>query len=254
MIDWLTGEWTAALERAHALRAWMGGHEASVAKVWASTLLGHIENDLGRPARAWQILEAELPRARSLNDQQSTVPHLAQLARAYQAGGRAAETRAVMAEYLAQVERTPPFEINANATLLFACDWLLADQTPDALESAGQCLGRLAQASAQQHCPATTAAWHEAQGSVDLAQGRAAQAAEHLQQAAAQWAALGHAYDEMRALVRLSRARQASGSAEAATKAREAAAALRKALAAQVADDELRSAFLRATSDRWGEV
>jgi tetratricopeptide (TPR) repeat protein len=250
LIDWLTGRWPEALATCERMRAWMGSHEASASKVWASMLLGRIENDLGRPEQAWTILEEQLSRARSLDDLQSTVPHLAQLARAYQAGGREAEAQALMREYLAQVERTTAYDPTANATLLFACQWHAAQRTPAGLDIARKCLGRLEETNAGHQRPATSAAWHEALGSVALASGEAALAAERLAQAAEHWAAIGHPYDQMRALAQLSQARQHAGDAAGAAATREASLALVGQLAAQLPNDERRGAFVR-TATSW---
>jgi DNA-binding SARP family transcriptional activator len=244
-LTWFTGRWQAALDYARQMREWMDSHAATVSRVWTSTHLGRLHNDLGQPEQAWQILEPELPRARSLDDLQSTLPHLAQLARAYDAGGRQAEAAALMAEYMAQLERTQSYDPNATATLLFVCQWYARRRPPGWAGPAQACLARLMADTTPQR-PAVMAAAREAQGALAIAQDNPAEAVRHLQAAVEGWHAIGHTYDQVRALIQLGSAHSHLGEAAAASAARQSAHNLAQSLAAQLPEDADRERFLRA--------
>ncbi len=244
-LEWGQGRWAAALDRCQRLRFWRDEFPgATVPKVWASTLLGRIDNDLGRPQPARQELERELSTARTLDEAQTTVPHLGQLARSLAALGQVEEVAALIHEFLTLQARTPSHHAHSIAPLLFACRWL-AEQpgNPGSLETAGECLQYLEQIEAQFRSPESAAALAEARGLDALCRHNAAGAVEQFRQAAAQWGRLNRPFDQARALNDLSQALRQIGETHRAQTALKQALGLKETLAGQLENAELKALF-----------
>jgi DNA-binding SARP family transcriptional activator len=237
-LDWLAGRWGAALARRQQLVEQSQGAWA----VWASRLFGLIDNDLGRPAAAYQELEPMLPRIFQRDDIQITLPHLGQLARAYAALGMLPEVLETIRQFIDQVDASPYLDWECTMPLLFACCWY-ADQ-PDWLGAARACIARLERADGQFRSPESAAALAEGCAAVALATGQPLEAAAQCRHAVAQWAAIGRPYDQARALGSLGRAQARLGDAAAARTALDQALALLDSLAAQLDDAQLRRSFL----------
>jgi tetratricopeptide (TPR) repeat protein len=63
-VEWWQGQWAAAMSGCQEIKTWRDEFRgATVPKVWASTVLGAIYNDLGLPQLAYQELEGNLQTA-----------------------------------------------------------------------------------------------------------------------------------------------------------------------------------------------
>jgi tetratricopeptide (TPR) repeat protein len=190
-LEWLSGQWAAALAQRQRIVEWMESLPTSVvSRVWASTLLGWMHNDLGQPKTARQVLEDELPQARRLAEAQTTVPHLGQLARAFAGLGLETETTAIVEEFLALIDRTPNAHRDNIWPVLFDCRWLATHPAPGDPAAAHACLSRLGRAHAQIGSLETEAAYLEGQGIIMLAEDNPTQAVEPFRSAASRWQAL----------------------------------------------------------------
>ncbi len=147
--------WSAALHRCQKIRDWRDEYSrATVPKVWASTLRGWVYNNVGRPELAHQELEGDLPTSRTLDEAQSTVPHLGQLARSLAELGREKETATLIEEFLTLLKRTPSAHAHSIMPLLFACRWSIQNgSSEESLERAAQCMIYLERIATQFHCP-----------------------------------------------------------------------------------------------------
>jgi predicted ATPase/DNA-binding XRE family transcriptional regulator len=247
-LDWLGGQWAAALARRQRLLEWMESVPTpTVPQVWASALLGRMYNDLGQPQAARQVLEAELPATRGRGEAETTVPHLGQLARALASLGREVETAALVQEFLAVIDRTPDAHPASTLPLLFACQWLASQPASGGLPAAQACLRRLEQAYGQIVSPETEAAYHEGQGVITLAEENLTQAVEPFRSAVAGWQTLNRPYDQLRALRGLGYALGQLGDLQQAQTARDQALHLVETLATQLDDPTLRSSFLNSS-------
>jgi tetratricopeptide (TPR) repeat protein len=246
-LDWLSGQWTAALTRRQNLRERMDNLPTSMVwRVWASTLLGWMHNDLGQPLLARQALEDELPQARGLAEVQTTVPHLGQLARALASLGLETETTALVHELLELMDGTSDAHPNNTMPLLMACQWLATHPASGGISAARVCLGRLERAHAQIGSLETEAAYYEGQGIMALAGDNPTGAIEPLGYSASQWQVLNRPYDQLRALRALGCALGSGGDLRLAQTVLDRALRQVEMLAAQLHDPELKSSFLNS--------
>jgi tetratricopeptide (TPR) repeat protein len=247
-LDWWQGRWAVALTYCERLRLWRDEFQgATVSKVWASTALGRIYNDLGQPQLARQELERELSTARTMDELQTTVPHLSQLVRSLAALGRAAETAAAIQELLTVLERIPFSHNYSILPLLFVYRWLAEQEAnPASLEAAGNCLRHLERLEAQFHSRESVAALAEARGLAALHRHRAAVAMEQFRQATTHWGSLNRPYDQARVLNDLGQALHQTGDMPQAQAAFTQALDLMETLAGQLEDAELKSSFLNS--------
>jgi tetratricopeptide (TPR) repeat protein len=246
-LDWLDGQWAAALARRQRLGEWIESLPTlTVPRVWASALLGWMHNDLGQPQAARQVLEDELPGARGLAEVQATVPHLAQLVRAFASLGRGVETVALMQEFLEVIDRTPDPCPVSTLPLLFTCRWLASQPAAGGLPAARACLQRLERAYGQISSLETGAAYHEGQGIIALAEDNPTQAVEPFRDAVAGWQALSRPYDQLRALRGLGQTLEQLGDLQQARTALDQALHLVEMLATQLDDPTLRTSFLNS--------
>jgi adenylate cyclase len=246
-LDWLGGQWAAALTRRQNLQEQMDSVPTSMMwRVWASILLGWMHNDLGQPQVARQALEAELPQARRSAEVQTTAPHLGQLARALASLGLETETTALVQEFLELIDRTPDAHPDNTLSLLFACQWLATHPVSGGPSAARACLGRLERAHAQIGSPETEAAYYEGQGIIALAEDNPTQAVEPFRSAASRWQALNRPYDQLRALRGLGYTLEQLSDLRQAQTVFDQAHHLVEALAAQLDDPKLKTSFLNS--------
>ena len=239
-LDWAGGHWAEVLARWQELLKWSAG----VWGVWAARLIGRIYNDLGRSEVARLELERTLPRILKWGENQLTVPHLEQLARAYAALGLEAEAGETVRHFLDLMDRSPYLDWGCTMPMLFACSWYAARQ--ETLEAARACLPRLERSDHQFRIPESQTALTEGRGIVALAEGLPHIAAEHSRQAAAGWEAIDRPYDQARALKNLGHALVASGDPAVARLAFDDSFTILDFLAAQVADPVLKQPFLNS--------
>jgi hypothetical protein len=205
-------------------------------------------NDLGQPEVARQELESELSMARSLDEAQSTVPHLGQLARALAPLGQEEETASLIREFLALIKRTP-FDHHFNIPpLLFAFRWSAQKLTaPESAEIAKECLYHLKQVEVLFHSHEGIAALAEARGSEALRNGEIGVAVERFQRASLAWGKLGRAYDQARVLNYLGQSLLLSNERRQAQVAFDQAHTLVESLAGQLEEPKFRSSFLNTS-------
>jgi pimeloyl-ACP methyl ester carboxylesterase/tetratricopeptide (TPR) repeat protein len=246
-LDWLAGRWRQALSRRQQIGEWLERSQSiGYLEVTASTLFGWMQNDLGQAHAAHQILEQELPKARSQAELQTTGPHLAQVARALVLLGMETNAADVVHELLELITRMPDFDPHNTVPLIFLCRWLAGSPTPGALDDAGAILLALERANAQIGGPETAAALSEARGMLALSEKEPLRALEQLRHAAADWQALGRPYDQARTLTDLGRVLILAGDAGEARTALDQALSLVESLAAQLDAAELKAAFLNS--------
>jgi len=126
---------------------------------------------------------------------------------------------------------------------LAICRWF-ASRAPAMHVELKTSLAHIERADAKVCSPATAAALSEGRGLVALSEHDALRAVEYMQQAAAQWQALGRPYDQVRVLVALGDALSQAGAAGEARLVLDQALKLVEPLAAQLEDAEVQAAFL----------
>jgi hypothetical protein len=128
---------------------------------------------------------------------------------------------------------------------LAICRWF-ASRAPDMRVELKTSLAQIERADAKVGSPATAAALSEGRGLVAMSERDALRAVEYMQQAAAQWQALGRPYDQVRTLADLGRGLMLAGDAGEARAALDQALSLVESLAAQLDAAELKAAFLNS--------
>jgi tetratricopeptide (TPR) repeat protein/transcriptional regulator with XRE-family HTH domain len=247
-LEWWQGHWVAAMSRCQEIKNWHSEFRgATVPKVWASTLLGSIYNDLGQTQLARQELEGELRTARTLDEAQTTVPHLGELARSLAALGREEETADLIQELLVLLKRTPSNHSNCIPPILFAFRWSVQNRAnPQSLEAARDCLYHLEQIEAQLSSQESRATLAEARGIEVLWDKKIAVAVDQFQQAVTYWANLNRPYDQARVLNSLGQSLLQIDDSRQAQAALNQAHSLVETLAGQLEDAELRASFLNS--------
>lgn len=236
-LDWWTGRWGAALTRGQEISEWMDTSTgSSIAKIWASTFLGGLYNDLGQPERARAVLSGYTTAARSAYELQTTVPHLGQLARAAQSEEERAE---LMQEMLAMIDAGVYLRYDTLPALRLVCAWLA--QTSGGAITA---LARLEKVHQQLQNRQSTALLHETRAFAAEIRGEWRQAIQDYEAAVENWQALQRPYDLLRALAGLVRVlSQTTDSAALRAVHRQAILQIEQ-LADGLADPELKRAFL----------
>jgi tetratricopeptide (TPR) repeat protein len=246
-LEWLIGDWAAAISRRQQLLEAIGHTEAgSNLKFFFGTLSGWMFNDLGRPGEALKELDPGLRLAESLNDLFSTVPFLGQLGRAYAALGRESETKETIQSILQLIDRHSHSQLSIPTFILFACHWQAAQSTPAALAAARASLERLERADAQISSLVTEAVLSEGRASVALAEGKFPEAVERFRHAVDCWEGLGRPYDRLRALNGYGRSLLQLEEFDEAWDTFDRALSIVEMLAAQLENIELQTSFLNS--------
>jgi tetratricopeptide (TPR) repeat protein len=247
-LNWWQGRWAAAMHHCQELTKWHDEIRGAImSKVWASTLLGSIYNDLGQPRLARHELEGELNTARSLDEAQTTVPHLGELARSMALLGHEEEAAALIHGLLTLLKRTHSNHANSIPPLLSAFRWSAQNRAkPELLEAASDCLYYLEQIETQLHSQESHAALAEAQGIEALWNKKTAAAIEQFQQAATDWGNLNRPYDQGRVLNLLGQTLLQKEDSRQAQLVFDHAQSIIERLAAQLEDAELRTSFLNS--------
>jgi predicted ATPase/DNA-binding SARP family transcriptional activator len=198
-LDWWVGSWRQAWARREEILNWMAASPGlSVAKIWASNLLGLMDNDLGQTEKASAALAEYTEIARRAREPQTTIPHLGQLSRcAYSA----AEITELMNEILELIDSSsyPRYEI--LPALRMTCTRLAQASGGDPAS-----LNRLEKAHAQMQNRQSIATLFEVQAAAAGIRGEWEIAAACYRTAAENWEALKRPYDLLRTLDGLSRA------------------------------------------------
>jgi DNA-binding SARP family transcriptional activator/tetratricopeptide (TPR) repeat protein len=250
LVEWLCGHWAAALALRPMIVEWIDSTQSTgYHQIFGRTVLGLMDNDLGRPETARRTLESSSSLARDSGALQRAVPYLGELARAYASLGLDAETMECVQEILGWFDRTPHVEhIEPMCTiyLLFACQWLAAHSPSEGLDDAHVCVRQLALSDAQMNNPVKVAILREGQGSLALAKGNFQQAVEGFRQAVTGWTAVGRTYDQLRALKGLGQALVQRGDSSGARTAFDQALGIVATLAMQLEGTDLRTSFLNS--------
>lgn len=236
-VDWWTGRWGAALARSATVREWMAASgPPSVSTVWASTMLGMIHNDLGLADQARAILVEYAPMARSAEEMQTTVLHLAQMARAAQSER---EQAALVQEMLVLIDGASVHRFDALPALRLVCSWLARRSGGDV-----SAISHLEKAHTQMRDRQSAASLYEVRALGAGIRGEWAQAVADYTAAAANWEALERPYDFLRTLAGLGQALAHVDDTAALHAVQRQAAARIEQLAAELADPEMKRAFL----------
>jgi DNA-binding CsgD family transcriptional regulator len=238
-IDWLTGQWHAALN----YRAQMIESSGTLYVTWAKRIFGMIDLDLGMANEALRELEESLPDAERADEFQTTVPHLAQMARAYAAVGQNAKMMDAIHQLLEFVT-TRTYQSNESIMpLLIACQLTSAPGPANSLDISHACVIHLEQLAQQYKTAETDAALAEARGCVLLAEEHTLEAVEQFRQAVSNWEIIERRYDQARALAYLGGALKTLRDTVGATTAYQHALEITASLSDQLEPDQ-RSSFL----------
>jgi predicted ATPase/pimeloyl-ACP methyl ester carboxylesterase/DNA-binding SARP family transcriptional activator/tRNA A-37 threonylcarbamoyl transferase component Bud32 len=246
-LDWLTGNWQAALAQRPLIKEWIEkGQSLAYVELIAGNLFGRIYNDLGQVKVAHQILAEMLPEVQRMEDLQVMAPHLGEYARSLAVSGLTTPANEQFSQLLQVVNQHAHTHRNCTMPILHACYWFVAGTQPDSLSAAQASLRGLAVANTQIGSPETAAALSEGEAVVALRQKKVPEAIRQFQEAASAWQALGRPLDEARAQTSLGRALvQARRTAEAQT-AFDRALSLVELLANQLEDEDSKSSFLNS--------
>jgi tetratricopeptide (TPR) repeat protein len=240
-LDWLCGSWASAVDRIFNInRKRLFG----IVDVWSRRFFGLIYNDLGMAADACQELESLTSSAVRTGELQTIVPHLGQLARAYDVLGRDTETLRLIQQYFEFIDGNPFFDKSSIMPLLFACHWYRKYSAPESLDEVRACVSRLLKAHEQFGTPEAEAALAEGSGSLALVEEHGPQAEEYFQDAVKIWEALGRPYDQARALGGYGQALANANDIDAGRLVLDQAWGIIESLAEQLEDSEMRSSFL----------
>jgi tetratricopeptide (TPR) repeat protein len=243
-VNWLTGRWAEALRNREAILDWLrSSSPPRLTLIWAARVLGMLHNDLGQADVACQMLERELAAARDAAEEQTTVPHLAELARSYAALGRDADAAATVRELLGWIERLPDVSFNCITPLLIVCRWYASGSTPSDLAALNRCVTWLERVATKVDTLESRVALAEGQGLAFLAEGEPAAAVEQFRLAVAGWELLGRPPDQARALSLLGNALSLDGHASDGRDAVDRARSICNELASQLTDPQLASSF-----------
>jgi tetratricopeptide (TPR) repeat protein len=246
-VDWLSGQWAAALaRRAQILESVTNLPVPGVNGIRASTLFGRMLTELGQAEAARAELESSLSGARNAAELEPTVPHLGQLAWAYAALGMDSEAAATVQEIVSWIDRSSHVHHRNTMPLLYACQWSIARAGDEGFGDAFGFLRRLERAHEQESSTETDACLSEGRGSLALAEGDHQEAVGLFRHAVARWDEIGRPYDQARALSGLGRALDGLEDPKAAGAAFGQALDLYDSLAAQLEDVELKQSFLNS--------
>jgi tetratricopeptide (TPR) repeat protein len=243
MLEWVSGEWASALARRAQIPSWhapVGG----IADVWARTLFGHIDNDLGRPAGALAHLEPNMTMALESDEVQTTVPFLGELLRTHAASGEdelAAEAARLM---LDRIDRSPYLEHESILTLLNACYWAAARPTSEYMDLARTFSAEIERAHRQYRNAESEASLAESQAILWAHEGKWEHALQGLGRATATWQRTQRPYDQARSLIAAGGVLMRLGQSERARESAEGGLSILVKLTEQLTSGEYRESLL----------
>jgi predicted ATPase/DNA-binding SARP family transcriptional activator/pimeloyl-ACP methyl ester carboxylesterase len=240
-VEWFTGNWSSALARLMLLKEKAGREElAGMPKVYAGISLGRAYNDLGQMDSARNHLRESLE---SLESSSARVALLGELLRSEGELVHPDAVAAAAAEILDWTAQARYLYPDINMAFLHVCRLPGAFGRTDLMDAARAALGQLKRLDEQYHTNAIAACRLEGQGWLSLAEKEATGTSTFFEGAVNRWQALGHPYDQARALTGLSaslaKTEDEAGSREALRQAK----ALVDALAAQLEDPSLKTSF-----------
>jgi predicted ATPase/class 3 adenylate cyclase len=239
-IDWILGRWGNAIGPILKIKDEMVG----IWKVWAYSQVGRMYNDLGLSEVALVELESLLAVAIRAEEIQTSVPYMGEVARAYAAVGRDTEATRVIDQYIALIDDISFFDDASISPLLFSCRWFATQEKIASLEKCEASVERLERLHAQLPFPEALASLEEGKGTLSMATGNHSDAVMHFRNAMEIWNSLGRLYDQARALREHGRASVAVDDTLLPKVSYEKAVEIIDSLASQLAEDEIRQAFL----------
>ena len=239
-LDWWTGRWGAAQTRRKEIQEWMAVTSgASIAKIWAGNFFGGMYIDLGKPDEARAILAEWTGVARNADEPQSTLPHLYQLARL----ARSEQEKAgLVQEMLGLIDAATYARYETLPAIRLSCAWLAQTSGGDRAS-----FTRLEKAHKQLQDRQSAASLYEIIALAAVIRGEWAQAISNYEAAAANWEALQRPYDHLRTLAGLVQALAETNDTASIQVVGQQAASRIEQLAAELAEPELKQAFLASS-------
>jgi class 3 adenylate cyclase/tetratricopeptide (TPR) repeat protein len=245
MVDFIHLEWGYGLwSEVFRNRSTIQDLTVGIWSIWARTIEGRIENDLGRPENAYGLLKAMFNKVMDTGEIQTIVPYLEQLARAYDALDEVKETNDTLHLLLERIDQAKNFDFCMTMPLLFACQWFASRTDTKSVKESRMCLSYLSEGNDLQRIPTIAAALAEAKGWVMLAENDLNQSVHCFRDAAGIWETLGQPYDQARALRNLGRVLKLVKDSDAARIAYDQAYDLIQMLADQLQDKDLKASFM----------
>jgi tetratricopeptide (TPR) repeat protein len=242
LILWLRGEWQDALAAKHTLDD-AGLAATGLTRIWHAATLARMFSDLGQPARARALLEADLEAALRNDELQTVIPFLTQLARACALGGEAEAGRQAVEGMLQRMDAVSFFDGSCSPALLEILHWLATAEPASGASTAEACLDRLQRLTTQIQPADAEPSLAEARAVLAELRGDVSQASDSYAAAAAGWAVLGTPFSRARALAAQGRALSAAGRTEDARAAYRSALTVLEELLAQLVDPDYRTSF-----------
>ena len=239
-LDWWAGRWRQAGARQQEIQDWMRSESGlSIAKVWASTFLGCMHNDLGQPLEARTVLAPYTGIARSADEAQTTIPHLRELARL----AESEEDRAgLVKEILERVDSVSDPRYEIYPALVMACKWG-AKVSPGDIPA----LEHLEIAHQREQCRQSAASLNEVKGYIAGVREVWEESASFYRDSLENWQDLDRPYDTLRSWAGLLQALDQSGDSGAANDHRKQAISIVDRLSAELDDPGQRNAFLSSS-------
>jgi class 3 adenylate cyclase/tetratricopeptide (TPR) repeat protein len=240
LLDWRQGHWREALHNRPIIREMTIG----IWGIWARTVEGLIENDVGRPEAALEQLEGLFKDVVDTGEIQTIAPYLLELVRAYESLGMETETKDGLHLIVEHMVHAKNFDFRMAMPLLFACQWFASRSDAKSVKESRKCLSYLSEGNDLQRIPTIAAALAEAKGWVALTENDHNQAVDCFRDAVGTWETLGQPYDQARALYNLGRALTLAKDMDAARIAYDQAYDLIQLLVDQLEDEDLRESFM----------
>jgi predicted ATPase/DNA-binding SARP family transcriptional activator len=238
-LEWWAGRWRSAGMLRQAILDWMEADSGnSIAKVWASTFLGGMYNDLGLPEYARTVLEEYTSSARLAGEPQTTIPHLRELARSTQ---DEEEKAALIHEILQWVDRAPSPRYEIIPALTMTCIWMAEDSAGD-IKAAEP----LEKAYRKVKNRLTAASLYQVKGFAAGLRGEWGEAISFYKNSIENWEKLERPYEQILVWSGMVQSYKQSGEITMAKNAKRKAISLVKKLAAELDDPQQRNAFLNS--------
>ena len=204
-VDWLTGRWSTALTQLGQQFGRVDREQpGNLSQIYFGVVQGRLYNDLGQPEKSRKIVGEALAGGASTLDPR--VALLGELARAEAALGDMALAVSTVSEILEWTNQARYLFPSVAMALLTICYMPVTFGWPAMGDAARSAWTQLERLDEQYRTLVTTACRLEGLGWITLLERDEVQATAAFQQAQTSWQELGHPYDQVRALIGLSRA------------------------------------------------
>lgn len=206
-INWLIGKWDISLALISQQKEIILHEEVSKLpvewKLWGSTKIGQMLNDLGQPEKASLLLEKWLPLIRQDSDFQTVVPHLGELLRSKIAMEKEEEIQSLLNEFLDWYKNSAYFYVTGLVSILYFCYWCIKSNNPGNIERIKSCIRLFEKVDMQFHTLETAACLQESYGCLKLAMEAPLNACKHFQKAVENWEEINRPFDQLRTRIEL---------------------------------------------------